>query len=612
MLNHFIVYKFMIKYFIKIIYKRCIIIEYLTVNDLYQMFNYGTTFVVKKRKKLNDINVFPVPDGDTGNNLVYTMQTISRESKPQESFQATLESISDSALIGARGNSGVIFAQFVNGLRTASKGKDVVSLDEFADMAMESVEHTYSSLSNPVEGTMITVIKEWANSLKETLSAVKNIKDFFLIAYAMAEQALEKTKEQLAILKKNNVVDSGAMGFVLFLKGINSYFNQEQIEEVVYEDLEIENTHDFHEEVNFRYCTEGLVEYKDQSEEHILETLKPYGDSLIVVMGAKMFRIHIHTNTPELVFQELRSFGKVINQKVDDMIGDINMKYSKSDTVIVTDSIADIDQNYLKDNNVQVIPLNVNVEGTTYFDKITLNNKILFNLIENSLEYPTTATPTIKYINDLFSKLLLNYKNILVIAVSSNLSATFNVIKKEIDQLVAKGKNIRLVDTLTNSVAQGLLVKRAVELLKEGKNIDEIESILNVEKEKSEILVCLETFKYAMMSGRLPKAVGKIGMFFGIRPIMSIDEKGKGAAFGFALSQKGITKKIVKHVKKDLETKGIERYALIHCLNQELLDEYKVLFTEIIGKEPEYVTEVSSATAIHSGKGSVAIGYIKK
>ena len=585
---------------------------YLTGHDLYQMFNYGTTFVVKKRKKLNDINVFPVPDGDTGNNLVYTMQTISRESKPQESFQATLDSISDSALIGARGNSGVIFAQFVNGLRTASKGKELVSLDEFADMALESVEHTYSSLSNPVEGTMITVIKEWAKGLKETLSAAKNIKDFFLVAYAMAEQALERTKEQLAILKKNNVVDSGAMGFVLFLKGVNSYFNKEQIEEMAYEELEIENTHDFHEEINFRYCTEGLVEYSNQKEEVIQETLKPYGDSLIVVMGAKMFRIHIHTNQPELVFQELRKFGKIISQKVDDMIGDISMKYAESDTVIVTDSIADIDQNYLKENNVVVIPLNVNIEGTTYFDKVTLNNEILFDLIENSLEYPTTATPTIKYINDLFSKLLLNYKNILLVAVSSNLSATFNVIKKEVDQLVAKGKNIKIVDTLTNSVAQGLLVKKAVEMLKDGKSIDEIEKVLNEEKEKSEILVCLETFKYAMMSGRLPKAVGKIGMFFGIRPIMSIDDKGKGAAFGFALSQKGITKKIVKHVKKDLENKGIDRFALIHCLNQELLDEYKALFTEMIGKEPEYIAEVSSATAIHSGKGSVAIGYIKK
>jgi DegV family protein with EDD domain len=586
--------------------------EYLNGFDLYQMFNYGTTFVLKKRKKLNDINVFSVPDGDTGNNLVYTMQTISRESKAQDSFHETLESISDSALIGARGNSGVIFAQFVNGLRSASRGKEKVSLDEFADMAMESVEHTYSSLSNPVEGTMISVIKDWAHSLKETLSAAKDIKDFFLVAFAIAEKSLEKTKEQLAILKRNNVVDSGAMGFVLFLKGINSYFNKEEIEEVAYEELEITDAHDFNEEVKYRYCTEGLVEFVNQEEHVIQEALKPYGDSLIVVMGAKMFRIHIHTNTPELVFQELRQFGRIVNQKVDDMIGDINIKHDKNDTVIVTDSIADIDQQYLKDNNVVVIPLNVNVEGTTYFDKLTINNEILFDLIESDLEYPTTATPTIKYINDLFSKLLLSYKNILVIAVSSNLSATYEVIRKEVDQLKAKGKNIKLVDTLTNSVAEGLLVKRAVELLKEGKKIDEIETVLNEEKGKTEILVCLETFKYATMSGRLPKAVGKIGMFFGIRPIMSIDEKGKGAAFGFGLSQKAITKKIVKHVKKDIEHKGIERYALIHCLNEPLLEEYKVIFRDLIGKEPEYVSVVSSATAIHSGKGSVAIGYIKK
>ncbi|MDT8336319.1 MAG: DegV family protein [Candidatus Izemoplasmatales bacterium] len=585
--------------------------KYLNGIDLYQMFNYGTTFVIKKRKKLNDINVFPVPDGDTGNNLVYTMQTISRESKVQDSFHQTLESISDSALVGARGNSGVIFAQFVNGLRTASKGNDQVTLDEFADMALESVEHTYSSLSNPVEGTMITVIKDWAHSLKDTLSAVSDIKEFFLVAFAKAEKSLERTKEQLAVLKKNNVVDSGAMGFVLFLKGINSYFNNEVIEEVVYEELEIENVHDFHEEINFRYCTEGLVEYQNQEEQVVLETLKPYGDSLIVVMGAKMFRIHIHTNTPELVFQELRNFGHIINQKVDDMISDINMKQDKLDTVIVTDSIADINQQYLKDNNVVVIPLNINVENVTYYDKLTINNKILFDLIDQSLEYPTTATPTIKYINDLFSKLLLNYKNIIVIAVSSNLSATFNIIKKEVDQLVAKGKNIKLVDTMTNSVAQGLLVQKAIDLLKEGKNISDIEIALNEEKKKSEILVCLETFKYATMSGRLPKAVGKIGMFFGIRPIMSIDEKGKGAAFGFGLSQKSITKKIVKHVKKDMENTGINKYALIHCLNETLLQEYKVIFTDLIGKGPEYIAEVSSATAIHSGKGTVAIGYIK-
>jgi DegV family protein with EDD domain len=586
--------------------------EQLNGYDLFNMFKYGTTFVVKKRQKLNDINVFPVPDGDTGNNLVFTMQTISRESKAQDSFHETLESISDSALIGARGNSGVIFAQFVNGLRSASKGKSTVDLDEFSDMAEESVNHIYASLSNPVEGTMPTVIKDWANSLKEFLKSVSNIKEFFLLAFSIAEKSLENTKQQLAVLKKNNVVDSGAMGFVLFLKGINSYFNNEEIEQTEYEELDISDAHDFLEEVNYRYCTEGLVEYKNQEEQVIMDSLKPFGDSLIVVMGSHMFRIHIHTNTPELVFKELTRFGHIITQKVDDMISDINMKKAKTDTVIVTDSIADIDQDYLKSKAAIVIPLNVNVDNVSYYDKLTINNEILFDLIDKSLEYPTTATPTIKYINDLFSKLLLNYKNILVIAVSSNLSATHNVVKKEVEKLVDKGKNIRIIDTLTNSVAQGLLVQRAIELLEEGKTIDEIEKIINEEKQKSEILVCLETFKYATMSGRLPKAVGKIGMFFGIRPIMSIDKKGKGAAFGFGLSQKAITKKIVKHVKKDLAEKGIERYALIHCLNEPLLNEYIELFTDLIGKKPEFLANVSSATAIHSGKGSVAIGYIKK
>jgi DegV family protein with EDD domain len=134
---------------------------------------------------------------------------------------------------------------------------------------------------------------------------------------------------------------------------------------------------------------------------------------------------------------------------------------------------------------------------------------------------------------------------------------------------------------------------------------------LEIQREKTEILVCLETFKYATMSGRLPKVIGKIGMFFGIRPIMSL-KKGKGAAFGMALSQKSITKKIKKFIQKDLDKTGIKEYSIVHCLNENLAQQYKKEFTELIGKAPSYITEISSATAIHSGVGSVAIGYIKK
>lgn len=586
--------------------------EYLNGKDLYQMFNYGTNFVIQERKLLNDINVFPVPDGDTGNNLVHTMQTISRESEVSDSFAKTLDSISDSALIGARGNSGIIFAQFVNGLRMTAINKDKVSINEFTEMALNSVKYIYSSLSSPVEGTMLSVIKDWAEGLKNILTKVKSIQDYFKLAFKKAELSLERTKEQLAVLKKNNVVDSGALGFVLFLKGINSYFNEEEIEQLDFEELNIDYTHDFDEKISYRYCTEGLVEYKDVSETEIKSALKDLGDSLVVAMGTHMFRVHIHTDKPELVFKRITVFGKIISQKVDDMIQDIAFKKSKKDTVIVTDSIADIDREYLLENDVAILPINITIDDVTYYDKLTINNEILFDMIETGEEYPTTSTPTIKYINDLFSKLLLNYKNIVVILVADKLSATYKAVKIETDKLIDKGKNIFVIDSYNNSVSQGLLVKKAVEMLDEGLAAEKIVSEIEKMKTKTEILVCLETFKYATMSGRLPKAIGKIGMFFKIRPIMTLSETGKGSAFGFALSQKGITKKIVNYVKKDLEKNEIDSYALIHCLNPKLLEEYKQIFTDLIGKEPEYVSVVSSATAIHSGKGSVAIGYIKK
>ncbi|MFW5793935.1 MAG: DegV family protein [Bacillota bacterium] len=586
--------------------------EHIDGNDLYQMFNYGTNFVIQERKLLNDINVFPVPDGDTGNNLVHTMQTISRESKVSDSFYETLESISDSALIGARGNSGIIFAQFVNGLRIESVNKAKVSINEFTEMALNSVKHVYSSLSSPVEGTMLSVIKDWAHGLKTILSKVKSIQEYFKLAFKKAELSLEKTKEQLAVLKRNNVVDSGALGFVLFLKGINSYFSDEEIEQLDFEELGIDYTHDFDEKITYRYCTEGLVEYKDVSEAEIKNALKNYGDSLIVVMGTHMFRVHIHTDKPELVFKELIAFGKIITQKVDDMIQDIAFKKSNKDTVIVTDSIADINKEFLLENNVATLSININIDDVTYYDKLTINNEILFDMIETCDEYPTTSTPTIKEINDLFSKLLLNYKNIIVILVADKLSATYKAVKTEADKLNEKGKKIYVIDSYNNSVSQGLLVKKAVEMLNDGISVKEIVNQIEEMKTKAEILVCLETFKYATMSGRLPKVIGKIGMFFKIRPIMTLNEIGKGSAFGFAVSQKGITKKIVKHIKKDLEKNEIDSYALIHCLNPDLLTEYKQIFTDIIGKEPEYTSVVSSATAIHSGKGSVAIGYIRK
>lgn len=586
-----------------------------TINgtDLFNMFAFGTSYVIKQKALLNDINVFPVPDGDTGNNLVHTMTTIYRESNHSDDFSETLESISDSALVGARGNSGVIFAQFVNGLNLANKKAVAkLKLDEFVELVNASVAHTYASLSNPVEGTMITVIKDWADSLKEWLTKTANLKQLFSKAYETAQVSLEKTTEQLEVLKKNKVVDSGAKGFVLFIEGMLAYFNGEILDLDARETVELDDVHEFEGDVTYRYCTEGLVRTNSVDEHKVREELSDLGDSLIVAMGKHLFRVHIHTNQPEQVFKRLKAFGHIESQKIDDMVMDVALKHSKKKRVLVTDSSADLSQDIILDEQIVVIPINVNVDDTIYFDKLSMTNDTLFEAIDEASAYPTTSAPSVKYINDLFNRLWLTFDEIIVLTVSSNLSVTHDVIQKEAKKLQNNGKKIYVVDTKVNSGAEGLLVDKAAEMMRNNVDTKTIVDTIKNDANNTEILVCLDTFKYAMMSGRLPKVVGKIGMALGLRPIMTLNKKGEGAAFGLALSQKGITKKIVKYVQKTLKQAPIERYSLVHCLNEPLLEEYIERFTELIGQPPAFTAEVSSAIAVHSGIGSVAISFIKE
>ncbi|MCF7927090.1 MAG: DegV family EDD domain-containing protein [Candidatus Izimaplasma sp.] len=581
-------------------------------NDLYNMFTYGATYLVKERKHLNEINVFPVADGDTGNNLVHTIQTILRESDVDESFYKTLDSISESALIGARGNSGIIFAQFVNGLRIHSKEKDDITVSEFSTMVEKSSIETKLSISNPTEGTMLTIIHEFSTFLKEEVDHSLPLVDIFSKAYHYLEGVLEKTKDMLGVLKKANVVDSGAKGFLLFVRGIFSYFNKDDLDVTKYENLTIEDSHIHQDEPEYRYCTEGLLENCKISKADLKDILQVYGDSIVVLEGKKSIRIHIHTNRPENMFHELSKIGHIVSQKVDDMTMDIKLKQSNSSRVLVTDSIADIPQKIIDENNVVVIPLNISYKDVNYYDKLTISNQILFNKLIDYSDYPTTSVPSMKYIDNLFLKLLLYFKEILVITVASELSGTHNVIKKEAEKLQKNGKSIYVVDSLNNSATQGLLVNKAIDLMKNDLKLKDIKEKLDDIKARTRILVCLDTFEYATRSGRVPKIIGKIGMKLGLRPIMSLDEKGKGAAFGLSFTKKGITKRIKKIVEKDLNKSGIEEYNIVHCINFDLAKEYQTMFKNIIGKQPKYISDISTATAIHSGVGSVAIGYIKQ
>ena len=228
---------------------------------LYYAFLSGVIQVRKQKNILNKINVFPIADGDTGSNLISTMNTIVEETKVQKSVEATFNSMADAALIGARGNSGIIFAQFINGINEEMKNVKILNTETFIEILKKAVPYVYNAILNPVEGTMITVIREWVEAVYKLKDRTKNLEEIIIGTLDDAKRSLANTPNILEILKKSSVVDSGGSGFVSFLEGVVDFLKDKNIfklkqvrEEVVFQ----EEIHNFNENITYRYCTEAL------------------------------------------------------------------------------------------------------------------------------------------------------------------------------------------------------------------------------------------------------------------------------------------------------------------------------------------------------------------
>ncbi|MBN2616841.1 MAG: DAK2 domain-containing protein, partial [Spirochaetales bacterium] len=190
--------------------------------QIYNSFISGYSQIYDDREEINRVNVFPVADGDTGNNLARTVKLIVTRLEPNRSAFKVLESIASLSLDSARGNSGLIFSQFLNGLAISTNGKESLTIEDFSKAAINASLLAYEAVENPVEGTILTILKIWSTALHELSSEIKNIEIIFEKAFHKAKEALLNTKNQLAILKEKDVIDAGAMGFVSFLEGINT------------------------------------------------------------------------------------------------------------------------------------------------------------------------------------------------------------------------------------------------------------------------------------------------------------------------------------------------------------------------------------------------------
>lgn len=301
-----------------------------------QMILSGAKNLKKNADYVDSLNVFPVPDGDTGTNMNLSMSSGAQEVENlNEKHIGTVgKSFSKGLLMGARGNSGVILSQLFRGFSKALEDKEVVDTDDFIAALKQGVKTAYKAVMKPVEGTILTVAKDASHKAKEFQGQNADIETVMMATLEEAKASLKRTPELLPVLKEVGVVDSGGQGLVYVYEGFLSALTGEEVEEdekistsdLLVDDHEHENDFDDFmsvDDIEFGYCTEFMVRFEDGKrpfdEDQFRQDMAEFGDSLLVISDDEIAKIHVHTETPGEAFTYGQTYGELIKLKVENM-----------------------------------------------------------------------------------------------------------------------------------------------------------------------------------------------------------------------------------------------------------------------------------------------------
>ena len=301
-------------------------IQYIEGKMLRDMFVSGANNLQNHKELVDKLNVFPVPDGDTGTNMSLTISYAMKELAKVENDSITEigKSLSKGSLMGARGNSGVILSQIIRGFSKSIESKEQISTEDLAKAFKNGSDTAYKAVIKPIEGTILTVVRESGEYAIKAAKKEKDLLKFLEMVIDEANKSLERTPELLKNLKEAGVVDSGGKGLVLIYEGMYEALkgnpikakdlNDSNVSEVKQAGTSI-NT----EDIKFCYCTEFILESNSISDTEIRDIMLKYGDSLAVVGDEGIIKVHVHTNDPGLVLQDALKHGQLVTIKIENM-----------------------------------------------------------------------------------------------------------------------------------------------------------------------------------------------------------------------------------------------------------------------------------------------------
>lgn len=576
----------------------------------------GAGRVLAKREDLNRINVFPVPDGDTGTNLAFTMLAVLKTARRLRGADVAtvLGKVAREAIDGARGNSGAILAQFFQGLSDGLPRSGAVGARELAEAAMGAARAARSCLAEPREGTMLSVIADFATELRAQVEAgVADLRELFRRALSRARQSLANTPNQLPVLRAAGVVDAGAAGFVDFLEGVQDFIERGRGALRMAPELRDQCGHDeVHLEAveaasHYRYCTECVLSGSELDLPRVRQALAGLAlDSLVVAGGRDRVRVHAHIDRPNQLFETLSGLAKVTQRKADDMQAQARLRASPFQRVrVVTDSAGDLPAAEAERLGITIVPVRVNFGDDDYLDRITLSPRELYaRLREGSA--PRTSQPPPGDFRRAYELVLSHCEHIVSIELSGRLSGTFQAAQGAARE--AGGARIQVLDTLNASAGLGLVAMAAAEVAQTGAEPAAVVAAAEDAMQRTRTFALIRDLRYGVRGGRMPAMAERIARWFGLTVLIANTE-GLVRPFSALLGKQRLVERFAQVVARRAPPHRRCRAVVGHCdASDDAARLAAALRERLPALDKVWVVETGPAIGVHAGPGSLVVG----
>jgi hypothetical protein len=599
-------------------------IAYIDGRRLRRALTAACQWAREQRSELNRINVFPVPDGDTGTNLALTVQAITDhlEKSRDRSVGIVAAEAARAAVLGARGNCGMMLSHFLLGFARRLEGQDRIDAREFGKAMEAGVQNLYSSLDQAVEGTIVTVMRETAEAVSQTETT--DIAPLVELMLETAQHSLDRTPDLLPVLKSAGVVDAGGMGFVSLLEGVVLFLRGESLSKRpgvgAGQGVPVLNKVEYPDKVErYRFCTEALVRGMElPTQDQVRDHLRERGDSLIVIRSDDVLKLHIHTDDPEDVFGYLRTLGSLVTHKAEDMRAQheaagrasaLHLALVRRPVGVLTDSGCDLSEEIIRAHGIQVVPLMLMDGDTAYRDGVDITAEQFHEMMVSQEALPTTSQPSPGSFVEGFTRAAEDAEQVIGVVLSSSLSGTFA--SAEAALTLEPDLTVYLSDSLGTSLLQGLLVLKAAELAELATPPSDIVAELARIRSRSGMLFTVDTFERLLASGRVGKGKALLGTLLNLKPILCLDPQGKVGLRGKAMGRKHVISELLDTMREDMGSVPERvRFGIVHVGVPEIISEVSEMLVERYGEVEILSAPATPVLSTHLGIGAWGLAYM--